>query len=141
MNDSYMACEDTVSFWIDRLLDEEIDDAKGAISNENIWLIGSNDECEEMNHVQNIADLEEYIARLKYMKKYKGQRYTRVSDDDRPEFIGQIIDLFEDFLEEKGIDITNQEKDASNNPAVIYGSDYGELSDGLEHILHAWNLL
>ena len=33
------------------------------------------------------------------MKKHK--KYA-VSPEDKPEFVGQIIDIFEDFLEERG---------------------------------------
>ena len=54
-----------------------------------------------------------------------------VKIEDRAEFVGQIIDIFEDFLEERGVMITNSEREesAEDNSAIIYGSDYGELSD------------
>jgi hypothetical protein len=54
------------------------------------------------------------------------------------EFIGQIIDIFEDFLEEKGIDIPNDEKEDSENPAIIYGTDYGILQTDLEDMMERW---
>ena len=57
-----------------------------------------------------------------------------------PEFLGQIIDIFEDFLEEKGIEIPNEERDDSDNPAIIYGTDYGNLSDELENLMVAWDV-
>lgn len=67
-----------------------------------------------------------------------------VSENEKPELIGQIIDLFEDFLADKNIQIENQEKDDPNveedTVAIIYGSDYGILQDGLEDILHNWNI-
>ena len=58
-----------------------------------------------------------------------------------PEGIGQIIDIFEDFLEEKGVKIENPEKQDAiyqgEDPeglAIIYGSDYDMLATALrEH--------
>ena len=38
-----------------------------------------------------------------------------------------ILDEFENFLEEKGVNIVNSEKAESDNPAILYGTDYGEL--------------
>ena len=57
------------------------------------------------------------------------------------EFIGQIIDIFEDFLEERDIDIPNEEKAESDEPAIIYGTDYGDLQSELEGMLLAWGVL
>ena len=65
-----------------------------------------------------------------------------VSDGDRPEFIGQIIDIFEDFLESKGIDIENPEKaEDPDSEAIIYGTDYCELESRLEKTLINWGIL
>lgn len=71
----------------------------------------------------------------------------KITIEDKPEFIGQIIDLFEDFLDAKGVKIPNDEKiedateDIEDCIANIYGSDYGDLSDGIEEILTRWKLL
>ena len=65
----------------------------------------------------------------------------KVSGHDIPEFIGQIIDIFEDFLEEKGIDIPNTEKEDSDCPAIIYGTDYGELQSSLEDMMQNWDII
>ena len=52
-----------------------------------------------------------------------------------------IIELFEDFLKERGIriptsDAEMEENDAlEGNDAVIYGMDYGELFSGIAEIL------
>lgn len=67
----------------------------------------------------------------------------KVSIEDRPELIGQFIDLFEDFLDEKGIVIDNPERDEEDAvmAANIYGTDYDNLADGVEEILTRWKLL
>lgn len=54
------------------------------------------------------------------------------------EFVGQIIDIFEDFLEFKGIEIENDEKEGTEE-AIIYGSDYGILQTNIETMLDNWN--
>lgn len=55
------------------------------------------------------------------------------------EFIGQIIDIFEDFLEVKGVQIPNYEKDQDPDAAIIYGSDYGDLYGDIEGLLVNWS--
>ena len=60
------------------------------------------------------------------------------------EFLGQIIDSFEDFLEEKKVSIKNHEKtedDHSDNPAIIFGSDYDNIEDSIRRLLQNWNIL
>ena len=51
------------------------------------------------------------------------------------EFTHDIIDLFEDFLESKGIVIENEEKLEDDCASNIYGTDYGYLQSGIEEIL------
>lgn len=69
-----------------------------------------------------------------------------VKEEERPELIGQVIDLFEDFLDEKGIVLENEERDENmdgedpDSMANIYGSDYDELQDGLEKIFRGWKI-
>lgn len=70
----------------------------------------------------------------------------RITNETRAEFIGQVIDIFEDFLEEKGITIDNPEKteDPNEDPdciANIYGTDYGMLQDQLEELLQNWGIV
>lgn len=63
-----------------------------------------------------------------------------ISEADMPEFVGQIIDIFEDFLEEKGISIENDERVGDEGEAIIFGSDYGMLQDSIEDTVKAWGL-
>lgn len=55
------------------------------------------------------------------------------------EFVGQIIDVFEDFLEDRGVELINNEKEPDDNTAIIYGTDYGELYSNLEQLLVNWS--
>lgn len=65
--------------------------------------------------------------------------------NDVPEFVGQIIDIFEDFLDERGVLLENPERDEDpdadpESVANIYGSDYGELQDAIEDTLVNWGI-
>ena len=62
------------------------------------------------------------------------------------ELKGQLIDIFEEFLDSKGVIIPNPERDededlAPEESANIYGSDYDELSDRLMETIENWGLL
>ena len=57
----------------------------------------------------------------------------KISTADTPEFIGQIIDIFEDFLAKKpGYD---------KNDVIIVGSDYDTLSAQLTAMMQNWDVL
>ncbi len=49
----------------------------------------------------------------------------------RAEFIGQAIDLFEDFSEQHGISWKNTDRPSEEGAAIIYGSDYDFLAEGI----------
>ena len=54
-----------VKNWLIELYEREIEEIKGTISNENLWMIGSKTKEEEQMHVDNMANLNEYITTLK----------------------------------------------------------------------------
>ena len=54
-------------------------------------------------------------------------------------FINKVIELFEEFLEDRKIDIPNDEKKEDESASLIYGTDYGELQDGVECIINNWH--
>lgn len=66
---------------------------------------------------------------------------VQVSKEEIPELIGSLIDLFEDFLEEKGVTsemMPNPERDTEDNceeTAIIYGEDYDLLADSIADVL------
>lgn len=63
-----------------------------------------------------------------------------IKEEDVPEFLGNLIDVVEDFLEKKGIGIPNEERDENDedDQAIIYGSDYDDLSDAFQDVLENW---
>lgn len=64
-----------------------------------------------------------------------------ISKEDAPEFIGQVIDIFEDFLEERHVVLNNDERDEDPSAAIIYGSDYGVLQEQLQQMFLLWQLI
>ena len=54
-----------VKNWLIELYEREIEDALCSISNERIWLMGTDVLEEEKMHLDNMANLNEYITTLK----------------------------------------------------------------------------
>ena len=56
-----------VKNWLIELYEREIKEALGSISNERIWLMGSDAWEEEKMHLDNMTNLNEYITTLKIL--------------------------------------------------------------------------
>jgi len=71
----------------------------------------------------------------------KKNKTTIKEHEDMVEIVGSIIDVFEDFLESKGIMILNKERkeyrddEDVSDLAIIFGSDYDFLEGEIEKIL------
>ena len=57
-----------VKNWLIELYEREIEEALGSISNERIWLMGTDVLEEEKMHLDNMANLNEYITTLKTLQ-------------------------------------------------------------------------
>ena len=70
---------------------------------------------------------------------------AKINQYDVAEFAGQIIDMLEDYLEEKGITpkmLHNEERDENdNNAAIIFGNDYDIIADTIKKELKKHNLI
>lgn len=64
--------------------------------------------------------------------------------NDRAEFKGQIVDIFEDYLDDNGYKLNNAERDQAiedgdyddpDEAANIYGDDYDAIGDEVEFML------
>lgn len=69
-----------------------------------------------------------------------------IPNDRKSEFLGQIIDIFEDFLDDKNIHIENQERleyadGDEEGLAIIFGTDYDMIQSKLENMMASWNIL
>lgn len=72
----------------------------------------------------------------------------KLNIDTQQQFICEIIEHFENFLDAKGIELDNPEKqeaiDAGEDEdsiANIYGTDYGWLQSDIEGSLKSWELI
>ena len=70
-------------------------------------------------------------------------RTVPVQPNDTPEFIGQMVDIVEDFLEEKEVIIDNPEKEDEPDEAtaIIYGSDYDNLAEQFKGLMKSHHCL
>ena len=70
-----IACQELIRMWIDALeyraesITEEIQQVKGAISNEELWLIGSAKDEDSVMHKGNLDALYEYLDCLEQMSR------------------------------------------------------------------------
>lgn len=96
----------------------------------------------------SLRDAEMDFTADEVYKRLPRNAYMTVGDDTPPDcepldphtermcIIEDFIEVFEDFLDEKGIVIPNDEKDQSPDSASnIYGTDYGDLSHKIESLL------
>lgn len=80
------------------------------------------------------------IIVIKKEKEKKEMKEIRITQEEEAEFIGQVVDVFEDFLESKGISIENKERDDNEEiAAIIYGADYDAIADGISSIVETWS--
>lgn len=63
----------------------------------------------------------------------------RITQEEEAELVGQIVDIFEDFLESKGVNVENEERDGEEIAAIIYGADYDAIADGISSIVETWS--
>ena len=72
---------------------------------------------------------------------------TELNQDSLPEFIGQIVDIFEDFCDDNNISIENSERDDyleddPDNPcAIIFGDDYDAIGNEISYAVNNLDLM
>lgn len=49
--------------------------------------------------------------------------------------VHKILDLFENFLEEKSVWIENEDREGCDGEAILYGMDYGRLYEEINELL------
>lgn len=67
---------------------------------------------------------------------------VRLENSEKLELLCGIIETFENFLDDRGIVIENDEKEEDPESASnIYGTDYGDLESEIESVLQKYGLL
>lgn len=59
---------ETVKIWLENLVNREIDEVLGTISNSKIWLLGSSDKEVIQAQLDNLFLHDEYLTALKILK-------------------------------------------------------------------------
>lgn len=126
------------------------------------WILSSDEMHNALKRI--ISDKIEYLlygettcrrnSKVSYRRYYDSQKEERrgkdslLKNENKQEFVAQLIENVESFLENKGVILENLEKqeaiDDGEEPdciANIYGSDYGELQTGFEDIMENWKLV
>lgn len=65
----------------------------------------------------------------------------RPDTDELLQFKAALIEEFEEFLEERGIDIPNEDKIQSESPSTIYGTDFVDLGNRIDSVLEGYGLI
>lgn len=67
----------------------------------------------------------------------------KIAENDYPEFAGQIIDMLEDWLEEKGVkpDMLPNDREDDENAAIIFGSYYDIIYEAIRDEADKHNLI
>lgn len=55
--------------------------------------------------------------------------------------VHKILDIFEDFLEDKGVWIENEDRTGDEGEAILYGMDYGRLYEEINALLATGQLI
>lgn len=58
--------------WLAQMYDDEIKDVEGDIQNASLWVIGSADDSEREMFLQNVADKQAYLEKLKELRAKTG---------------------------------------------------------------------
>lgn len=62
----------------------------------------------------------------------------KLTNAERAELFGYLIDVVEDFLAEKGItpeDFPNNDREGNDDESIIFGEDYDILADRFANVL------
>lgn len=96
----------------------------------------------ECKHTSDISHAKNFIKGDydSYWEKENGSRQINedMTQSDRMELWGRLIDVVEDWLAEKGIteeDIPNEEREGVEDAAIIFGDDYDYLADRFSEVI------
>lgn len=141
-NDDCIACE-IGDYWFyfigreyeDMSPDEVLETFTKEELSEMIYSVMQDLEAEERLYYQSF--LEDNLSK-------KPMQANISLEENKTEFIGQIIDIFEDFLDEKKIKIPNEEREDEEDDdsfANIYGEDYFALEEKIKETLINWGVI
>lgn len=96
----------------------------------------------ENNVITVLSFLAVIIALIALIIRLTQEKNSKVNTDAayEGELVGQIIDIFEDFLTEKKVNLYNVNKQGEPDEAIIYGNDYDFLAKKIRVLMDNWNV-
>ena len=96
----------------------------------------------ESNVITVLSSLAIIIAITVLIIRLTQEKSSKVNVDVayEGEFVGQVIDIFEDFLTEKKVNLYNADKQGEPDEAIIYGNDYDFLAKKIRGLMGNWNV-
>ena len=86
-----------IRYWLETLIDGEIKEELGAISNERFWQKGSSSDAEIAMREDNIQTHEEYLEILKDIKNAI-ENFNNITDFHAPNLVTEITSRYEDKI-------------------------------------------
>ena len=96
----------------------------------------------ESNVITVFSFLAIIVALIALIIRLTQEKDSKVNTDAvyEGELVGQIIDIFEDFLTEKKVNLYNADKQGEPDEAIIYGNDYDFLDKKIRVLMDNWNV-
>ena len=96
----------------------------------------------ESNAITVLNFLAIIIALIALIIRLTQEKDSKVNTDAvyEGELVGQIIDIFEDFLTKKKVNLYNADKQGEPDEAIIYGNDYDFLAKKIRVLMDNWNV-
>lgn len=96
----------------------------------------------ENNVITVLSSLAIIIALMVLIIRLAQEKNSKINTDAvyEGEFVGQVIDIFEDFLIEKKLNLYNADKQGELDEAIIYGTDYDFLAKKIRSLMDNWNV-
>ena len=108
--------------------------------NESASMVIEANSKEEAARAVHEMDTDTLLERMRYAVDYKGTAITHVetieTNIDRPRLLAiEILDMFEDVLDEHGILVPDEDRTGAEGEACLYGMTYGRLEDAITDML------
>lgn len=96
----------------------------------------------ESNAITVLSFLAIIIALIALIIRLTQEKDSNINTDAvyEGELVGQIIDIFEDFLAEKKVNLYNIDKQGEPDEAIIYGNDYDFLAKKIRVLMDNWSV-
>ena len=93
------------------------------------------DECHEIIFLVPAMESENVYDEIEFEIYEHIWEVSKEDNNSSMKLAQVIIEIFEEYLEEKGVKINNPEREGDDSTAQIYGTEYGELENKINKVL------